>query len=60
DNIARPEQRSDWQMPALSSLPKAQLPLLSRMWLIVLRSYLVVAVGLVIFRVAQIALHHGA
>jgi len=30
------------------------------MWLIVLRSYLVVAVGLVIFRVAQIALHHGA
>jgi hypothetical protein len=36
-----------------------RLTLLSRVWLIVLRVYLVVAVGLVVYRVAAIALQRG-
>jgi hypothetical protein len=46
-------------MPRLESLPAVRLTLLSRMWLIVLRVYLVVAVGLVVYRVAAIVLHRG-
>ena len=53
-------RRHEWQMPPLTSLPKARLTSINRFWLVVLRGYLVVAVGLVVFRVAQIALHHGA
>ena len=51
--------RHQWQMPRLESLPAVRLTLLSRMWLIVLRVYLVVAVGLVVYRVAAIVLHRG-
>jgi hypothetical protein len=32
---------------------------ISRLWLVILRAYLIVAVGLVVFRVMQIALHRG-
>jgi hypothetical protein len=32
---------------------------LSRLWLIVLRAYLILAAGLVIVRVVQLALHRG-
>jgi Mn2+/Fe2+ NRAMP family transporter len=52
--------RHAWQMPALDSLPKAQLSPLSRFWLLVLRGYLIVAVVLVVVRVAQLALHQGS
>jgi hypothetical protein len=51
------EGRSAWRMPPLSALPPARLTLLNRVWLMVLRVYLVAAVGLVIFRVTQLALH---
>ncbi len=51
-------KQHEWQMPPLSSLPKARLTPLNRFWLIVLRAYLIVAVGLVVFRVTQLALHH--
>ncbi len=44
--------RDDWRMPALDQLPPAQLSLLNRTWLIVLRGYLVVAAGLVLVRIA--------
>ena len=53
-------QRHEWQMPPLSSLPKVRLSLVNRFWLIVLRAYLMLAVGLVVFRVALIALHRGS
>lgn len=53
-------RRHAWQMPPLHSLPKARLTPLSRLWLIVLRGYLVLAVALVVFRVAQLALHPGS
>ncbi|MBV9407404.1 MAG: divalent metal cation transporter, partial [Candidatus Eremiobacteraeota bacterium] len=54
--IAR-TRRATWQMPPLAQLPPAALTLQSRVWLVVLRAYLVLAVGLVVFRVVQIALH---
>jgi NRAMP (natural resistance-associated macrophage protein)-like metal ion transporter len=52
-------QRSTWRMPRLSELPSGRLTALNRFWLIVLRAYLILAVILVIVRVAQIAMHPG-
>jgi Mn2+/Fe2+ NRAMP family transporter len=54
--IARAE-RATWQMPALADLMPMQLTWRSRIWLLALRTYLIVAVGLVVFRVFQIVLH---
>ena len=51
--------RASWRMPPLADVPKNVLTPLSRFWLVVLRAYLIVAVGLVIFRITQIALHRG-
>ena len=51
--------RSTWRMPPLAQLPPARLTPLNRVWLIALRAYLVLAVGLVVFRVTQLALHGG-
>jgi Mn2+/Fe2+ NRAMP family transporter len=48
-----------WQMPALAALPPLKLTPLNRLWLLVLRGYLVVAVVMVAIRVAQLA-HQGA
>jgi len=45
----------NWRMPPLSELPPAQLSLLSRIWMIVLRGYLVLAGGLVLVRIFQLA-----
>jgi hypothetical protein len=41
----------------LDALPRAVLTALSRFWLVLLRVYLVAAVGLLVVRVTQIALH---
>ncbi len=46
--------RSTWRMPPLSELAPAQLTLLSRIWLIVLRGYLLIAAGLVLVRIGQL------
>jgi hypothetical protein len=43
-------------MPPLGGLPAARLTTLSRIWLIVLRGYLLVAAGLVLARIVQLAL----
>jgi Mn2+/Fe2+ NRAMP family transporter len=45
----------NWRMPPLSELPPAQLSLLNRIWMIVLRGYLVLAGGLVLVRIFQLA-----
>jgi hypothetical protein len=42
-------------MPPLNKLPAARLTLLSRIWMFVLRGYLIVAGGLVLFRIFQLA-----
>lgn len=52
------ELRNTWRMAPLEDLPAPQhLTLSTRVWMGVLRTYLVVAVGLVIVKVVQIAIH---
>jgi hypothetical protein len=43
-------------MPPLAELPPVRLSLLNRTGMIVLRGYLVVAAGLVLIRIVQLAL----
>ena len=45
----------NWRMPPLDTLPPAQLSLTNRLWMIVLRVYLVIAGGLVLARIVQLA-----
>jgi hypothetical protein len=45
----------NWRMPPLDTLPPAQLSLTNRLWMIVLRGYLVIAGGLVLVRIVQLA-----
>jgi Mn2+/Fe2+ NRAMP family transporter len=51
----RQHDRDSWRMQPLHLLPPARLSTLSRIWMIVLRAYLVVAAGLVLFRIFQLA-----
>jgi hypothetical protein len=44
-----------WRMPPLNQLPPARLSVLSRIWMVVLRGYLAIAGGLVLFRIFQLA-----
>jgi Mn2+/Fe2+ NRAMP family transporter len=45
--------RATWRMPALDALPRPQLSLSTRVWMAVLRGYLVAAVVLVAVKVIQ-------
>src|ERR1700726_3109053 len=45
----------NWRMPPLEQLPPARLSLASRIWMIVLRGYLIAAGGLVLLRIFQLA-----
>jgi NRAMP (natural resistance-associated macrophage protein)-like metal ion transporter len=47
--------RNNWRMPPLEQLSPARLSLASRIWMIVLRGYLIVAGGLVLVRIFQLA-----
>jgi NRAMP (natural resistance-associated macrophage protein)-like metal ion transporter len=47
-----------WRMPPLEELPAPQLTLSKRVWMGVLRGYLIVAVALVIVKVVQMTLLH--
>jgi Natural resistance-associated macrophage protein-like len=51
----REDDRDRWRMRPLDRLPPARLSALSRVWMIVLRAYLVVAAGLVLLRIFQLA-----
>jgi len=51
--------RATWQMPPLSTLPPGRFSASTRVWMGVLRAYLVVAGGLVLVRIVQLALGHG-
>jgi hypothetical protein len=42
-------------MPPLAELPPARLTTLNRIWMIVLRAYLLVATGLGLVRIVQLA-----
>jgi Mn2+/Fe2+ NRAMP family transporter len=56
---AAPVSRNEWRMPALERLPPAKLSLAARTWMGVLRLYLVLAGGLVLFRIVMLALGNG-
>jgi DNA-binding protein YbaB len=51
-----PSSRADWRMPPLHKLPPAQLSLAARSWMFVLRAYLVLAAGLILFRIVMLAI----
>ncbi|WP_368622739.1 Nramp family divalent metal transporter [Paraburkholderia sp. BR13444] len=50
------EARNTWRMPPLDELPPPRLTLAKRVWMGVLRGYLLVAIALVIVKVVQMAL----
>ncbi len=50
-----PALKWTWRMPPLDQLAPAQLTVLNRAWMIVLRAYLVVAAGLVLLRIFRLA-----
>jgi len=50
--------RPTWRMRPLTQLLPARLTGATRVWMIVLRAYLLLAVGLVVVRVVQLALGH--
>jgi NRAMP (natural resistance-associated macrophage protein)-like metal ion transporter len=47
--------QAHWRMPPLSELPPARLTLLNRAWMGVLRAYLVIAAGLLLFKLFHLA-----
>jgi Mn2+/Fe2+ NRAMP family transporter len=51
--------RDTWRMPPLASLPPMKLSLAAKTWMGALRLYLVVAVCLVAFRIAMLAMGNG-
>jgi Mn2+/Fe2+ NRAMP family transporter len=53
-----PRIRGNWRMPPLALLTRPQLSTGRRLGLTVLRGYLVIAVGMVVVRVVQLALTH--
>jgi len=52
--------RETWRMPPLETLAPKPMTALNRTWMFVLRGYLLLAAGLVLFRIVQLALGgHG-
>ncbi|MGD1037176.1 MAG: Nramp family divalent metal transporter [Roseiarcus sp.] len=51
-----PISRNAWRMPPLNQLPPAKLSLAAQTWMGVLRLYLVVAGGMVLFRIVMLAI----
>jgi Mn2+/Fe2+ NRAMP family transporter len=58
-SVERAAQDS-WRMPPLDRLAPMRLGLPNRLWMIVLRAYLVVAGGLVLVRIVELALGAGS
>ena len=59
DGIADPIDRSErdtWRMPPVDQLEPNKMTLLNRVWMGVLRGYLVIAAGLVLIRIIRLAL----
>jgi len=51
--------REQWRMPPLESLAPARLSISSRMWMLVLRGYLVIAAGLLVVKLVMLATSSG-
>jgi NRAMP (natural resistance-associated macrophage protein)-like metal ion transporter len=52
-------QRNTWRMPPLSCLAPAPMTLSTRVWMFLLRGYLIVAGGLMLMRILELASGHG-
>jgi Mn2+/Fe2+ NRAMP family transporter len=52
--------RGSWRMPPLDQLSPAPMSKARRLWMGVLRAYLLIAGGLVLIRIVQLALNHPA
>ena len=52
--------RASWRMPPLAKLPPPNMSRLEKIWMAVLRGYLVIAGGLVLLRIVQLALGQRA
>jgi hypothetical protein len=52
-----PANRYSWRMPPLDELPPPLLTFSTRLWMGSMRGYLVIAVGLVVVKVVQMAMH---
>jgi Mn2+/Fe2+ NRAMP family transporter len=48
--------RGEWRMPPLHKLPAARLSLAARIWMFVLRAYLLLAGGLILVRIVTLAI----
>ena len=48
-------RRANWRMPPLRELSPMRMTPLTRIWMVVLRGYLVVAAGLVLVRIIELA-----
>ncbi|MDW3688397.1 divalent metal cation transporter [Cupriavidus sp. CV2] len=48
------DDKAGWTMPPLAELPVLKLTLLNRVWMLVLRGYLMVAAGLVLVRIVTL------
>ncbi|RKP44334.1 NRAMP family divalent metal transporter [Trinickia fusca] len=57
DAAKRAKLRTHWRMPPLEELEAPNVTLATRVWMGALRGYLVIAVGLVIVKVVQMAMH---
>ncbi len=59
--LPRPDAafRRAWRMPPLDMLEPSRMTLSKRVWMSVLRGYLVLAVGMVVVRIVQLALAQG-
>jgi hypothetical protein len=53
---AAPMARNAWRMPPLDRLPPAKLSLAAQTWMGMLRLYLIVAGGMVLFRIVMLAI----
>jgi len=51
------QRQGGWRMPPIEELPAPNLTMSKRVWMGILRGYLLVAVGLVIVKVVQMMLH---
>jgi len=54
--VAAALSRDTWRMPPLERLPPAKLSLAAKTWMGVLRLYLIVAGGMVLFRIVMLAI----
>ncbi len=50
-----PVVREQWRMPPLATLPPLRLTLLNRVWMGVLRGYLVIAAGMLLVKIVRMA-----